>query len=76
LFDPVRREIAKVSLERLLKDGEYVFLLKIIGKTSHEIEQKYKGNNLCHKVGVYDLPKDIVQMLGRFKYRFSYGQND
>ena len=34
-----------------------------------------EGDNLCHRVGVYNLPKDIIQMLGRFKYRFSYGQN-
>lgn len=78
-FDPVRREIAKVSLERLLKDGRIQpsRIEEVIEKTTHEIDQIiYKeGDNLCHKVGVYDLPKDIVQMLGRFKYRFSYGQN-
>ena len=34
-----------------------------------------EGDNLCHRVGVYNLPKDLIQMLGKFKYRFSYGQN-
>jgi len=50
---------------------------EIVEKTKTEIDHvMYKeGDNLCHRVGVYNLPKDIVQMLGRFKYRFSYGQN-
>lgn len=78
-FDPVRREIAKVALERLLKDGRIQpsRIEEVVEQTTKEIEQIiYKeGDNLCHKVGVYDLPKEIVQMLGRFKYRFSYGQN-
>ena len=78
-FDPVRREIAKIALERLLKDGRIQpsRIEEIVEKTNHEIDQIiYKeGDNLCHKVGIYDLPKDIVAMLGRFKYRFSYGQN-
>ncbi len=78
-FDPVRREIAKVALERLLKDGRIQpsRIEEVVEQTSKEIEQIiYKeGDNLCHKVGVYDLPKELVQMLGRFKYRFSYGQN-
>ncbi len=78
-FDPVRREIAKVALERLLKDGRIQpsRIEEVVEQTTKEIDQIiYKeGDNLCHKVGVYDLPKELVQMLGRFKYRFSYGQN-
>lgn len=78
-FDPVRREIAKLSLERLVADGRIqpAKIEEIIEKTKKEIEHiMYKeGDNLCHKVGIYNLPKDIIQMLGRFKYRFSYGQN-
>jgi len=78
-FDPVRREIAKVSMEKLLADGRIqpARIEEIIKSTKLEIEQIMfkEGDNLCHRVGVYNLPKDLVQMLGRFKYRFSYGQN-
>jgi len=78
-FDPVRREVAKVSLEKLIMDGRIqpVRIEEIVKKTQEEIDHViYKeGDNLCHRVGVYDLPKELVQYLGRFKYRFSYGQN-
>ncbi|HSX39498.1 MAG TPA: HDIG domain-containing protein, partial [Candidatus Saccharimonadales bacterium] len=78
-FDPVRREIAKISLERLIADGRIqpAKIEEIIDKTKQEIEHTmYKeGDNLCHRVGVYNLPPEVIQMLGRFKYRFSYGQN-
>lgn len=78
-FDPVRREIAKIALERLIADGRIqpVKIEEVVEKTKNEIDHvMYKeGDNLCHRVGVYNLPKEIIQMLGRFKYRFSYGQN-
>lgn len=78
-FDPVRREIGKISLERLMADGRIqpARIEEIVEKTKKELEHiMYKeGDNLCHKVGAYNLPRDIIQILGRFKYRFSYGQN-
>jgi ribonuclease Y len=78
-FDPVRREIAKISLERLMADGRIqpAHIEEVIEKVRGEVDQiMYKeGDNLAHKVGAYNVPKDIIQMLGRFKYRFSYGQN-
>ncbi|EKE00266.1 MAG: hypothetical protein ACD_22C00062G0001 [uncultured bacterium] len=78
-FDPVRREIAKLSLERLIADGRIqpAKIEEIVEKTKKEIEHVMfkEGDNLCHRVGVYNLPNDLIQMLGRFKYRFSYGQN-
>ena len=78
-FDPVRREIAKTSLERLIADGRIqpAKIEEIVEKTAKEVDHIMfkEGDNLCHRVGIYNLPKDIVQMLGRFKYRFSYGQN-
>ncbi len=78
-FDPVRREVAHIALEKLIADGRIqpAKIEEIIEKTKSEVENlMYKaGDDLCHKVGAYNLPKDIVQMLGRFKYRFSYGQN-
>jgi ribonucrease Y len=78
-FDPIRREVAKVSLERLMADGRIqpAKIEEIVEKTKKEIDHiMYKeGDNLCHRVGAYNLPKELIQMLGRFKYRFSYGQN-
>lgn len=78
-FDPVRREIARVSLERLLKDGRVQpgRIEEVIEQVKKEIDRIMfeEGQKLCHAVGVYNLPSPIVAMLGRFKYRFSYGQN-
>ncbi len=78
-FDPVRREIAKISLEKLLADGRIqpAKIEEIVEKTRSEIDHLIvkAGDDLCHKVGAYNIPRDLVQILGRFKYRFSYGQN-
>lgn len=78
-FDPVRREIAKVALEKLIADGRIqpVKIEEIITKTQGEIDKLiYKeGDNLCHRLGAYNLPHEVIQTLGKFKYRFSYGQN-
>jgi ribonuclease Y len=78
-FDPVRREIARVSLERLIKDGRIqpARIEEVVEKVKTEIEKITfeAGKNLCHAVGVYNIPTGLIQLLGRFKYRFSYGQN-
>lgn len=78
-FDPVRREIAKVALERLMKDGRIQpeRIEEIVGRTRQDLEKIMcqAGEKLCTDVGVYDMPADIVCLLGRFKYRYSYGQN-
>lgn len=78
-FDPVRREIAKVSLERLMADGRIQpqRIEEIVEKTREDIEKiMYEaGEKLCYDAGVFNLPKEVVAMLGRFKYRFSFGQN-
>lgn len=78
-FDPVRREIARVTLERLLRDGRVQpgRIEELIEQVKKEIERIMfeEGQKLCHAVGVYNLPAPLVAMLGRFKYRFSYGQN-
>lgn len=78
-FDPVRREIARISLERLIKDGRIqpTRIEEVVDKVSKEIEKitMEAGKKLCHDVGVYNLPLDLMKMLGKFKYRFSYGQN-
>lgn len=78
-FDPVRREIARVTLERLLRDGRVQpgRIEDLIEQVKKEIERIMfeEGQKLCHAVGVYNLPAPLVAILGRFKYRFSYGQN-
>ncbi|MBI3109754.1 ribonuclease Y [Candidatus Daviesbacteria bacterium] len=78
-FDPIRREIAKVALERLIADGRIQpqRIEEIVAKTRQELEKIMcqAGEKLCHDAGVYNLPKDLVCLLGRFKYRYSFGQN-
>lgn len=78
-FDAVRREIARVAMERLIADGRIQpsRIEEIVERTKKEIEKLMfaEGEKLCHKVGVYNMPADKIALLGRFKYRTSYGQN-
>ncbi|KXK09681.1 MAG: Ribonuclease Y [Microgenomates bacterium OLB23] len=78
-FDAYKREVAKVALERLIKDGRVqpVRIEEIVNQTRRDIDKivHQAGEDLVHRVGVYDLPKELVWMLGKFKFRFSYGQN-
>lgn len=78
-FDPVRREIAKISMEKLIADGRIqpAKIEEIVEKTKGEMDQViYKeGSELCHRLGIFNIPKEVIQTLGRFRYRFSYGQN-
>jgi len=78
-FDPVRREIAKIALERLITDGR-IQPARIEEFVEHakkdvEIEMRKAGEQLAYDVGVHHLPSDIIDLLGRFKFRTSYGQN-
>ncbi len=78
-FDAVRRETARISLERLIKDGRIQpqRIEEIVLKVRKEIDQIIlkAGEELSHKVGIFNLPTDIIKLLGHFKYRYSYGQN-
>lgn len=78
-FDPIRREIAKVALEHLIADGRIQpqRIEEIVAKTQEDLEKimRQAGEKLCHDVGVYHLPIELVDIIGRFKYRYSYGQN-
>ncbi len=78
-FDAMRREIARISLERLIKDGRIQpeRIEEIVKKVREEVDKEVfkAGEELCHKVGVFNLPSEITKLLGRFKYRYSYGQN-
>jgi ribonuclease Y len=78
-FDPVRREIARVALEKLIADGRVQpgRIEEIVAHTKQDIQRiiHQEGVKLCQSVKVFNLPPEISDMLGRFKYRFSYGQN-
>ena len=78
-FDSVRREIARVSLERLIADGRIQpqRIEEIVEKTKQDFEKIMleEGEKLCRDAGVFNLPAELVTILGRFKYRFSFGQN-
>ncbi|OGG11610.1 ribonuclease Y [Candidatus Gottesmanbacteria bacterium RBG_13_45_10] len=78
-FDPVRREVARIALERLLRDGRVQpgRIEEIIEQVRKELDRIMfeEGQKLCHAVGVYNLPAPLVAHLGKFKYRFSYGQS-
>jgi len=78
-FDPIRREIARVSLERLIEDGRIQpqRIEEVVEKTREDIEKLMlqAGEKLCADVGVFNLPADLIALMGRFKYRYSFGQN-
>ncbi|OGH21677.1 MAG: ribonuclease Y [Candidatus Levybacteria bacterium RIFCSPHIGHO2_01_FULL_41_15] len=78
-FDQVRREIARRSLEKLIKDTRIqpFRIEEIVAQTKKEVEKIMfeEGERLSHEVGVFNLPKELIQILGRFKFRTSYGQN-
>ncbi|MBI4130682.1 ribonuclease Y [Candidatus Roizmanbacteria bacterium] len=78
-FDPVRREIARVSLIRLIKDGRIqpVRIEEVINEVKKEIDRIIfeEGEKLAHTIQIYNLPQELISLLGRFKFRFSYGQN-
>ncbi len=78
-FDPVRREIARRSLEKLVTDGRIHpgRIEETVEKSKKEVEQiiKQEGEQACFETGVHGLNPDLVKVLGRLKYRTSYGQN-
>ena len=78
-FDPVRREIAKSALQKLIKDGR-IQPAKIEEKVEEARQELNKkiielGENAVYETGIYDLSKEIIQLLGRLHFRSSYGQN-
>lgn len=78
-FDGIRREIARVSLQRLILDGRIqpARIEEIVAQVKKDIERimHEEGVKLAQTVGVYNLPRELIDLLGKFKYRFSYGQN-
>lgn len=78
-FDPIRREVARLSLEKLIVDGRIhpARIEELVEKASKEVDKIIKdaGENACNTVGIYNLNTELVKILGRLKYRTSYGQN-
>ncbi|MCX6702318.1 MAG: ribonuclease Y [Candidatus Wolfebacteria bacterium] len=78
-FDPVRREIAKMSLEKLIKDGRIqpAKIEEKVEEAKQELSKKITeiGESAAYEAGIFDLPKEIIQLLGRLHFRSSYGQN-
>ncbi|WP_395091909.1 ribonuclease Y [Vaginella massiliensis] len=78
-FDPVRREIARLSLHRLVTDGRIhpARIEEVVAKTTKQIEDEIieVGKKTVMDLGIHGLHKDLVKIVGRMKYRSSYGQN-
>lgn len=78
-FDPIRRQVARMSLELLMKDGRIHpgRIEEVVAKAEKEIEKEVirAGEDAAREVGVVGIPKEMLQLLGELKFRTSYGQN-
>ncbi len=78
-FDPVRRQVARLALEMLMKDGRIHpgRIEEVVAKAEKQIEKEVKqaGEDAAREVGVSGIPREMLQLLGELKFRTSYGQN-
>lgn len=78
-FDPIRRQVARLSLEMLMKDGRIHpgRIEEVVAKAEKQIEKEIKqaGEDAAREVGVAGIPREMLQLLGELKFRTSYGQN-
>ena len=78
-FNPLRREIARIALEKLLRDGRIqpARIEELVEKAKEEVKEKIKkvGTEAVYEVGIVDFPPEIIELLGRLYFRTSFGQN-
>ncbi|GAI63329.1 unnamed protein product [marine sediment metagenome] len=78
-FDPVRREVARLALTKLILDGRIhpARIEEVVGKSKEEVEATINsaGEQAVYQVGVHGLHPELIKLLGRLKFRTSYGQN-
>ena len=78
-FDPVRREVARIALERLIVDGRIhpARIEEMVEKAQKEVENmmREEGEAACLEVGIHGIHPELVKLLGKMKFRTSYGQN-
>jgi len=78
-FDPIRREVARIALEKLIVDGRIhpARIEEMVEKAQKEVETmiKEEGESACLEVGVHGIHPELVKLLGRMRFRTSYGQN-
>jgi ribonuclease Y len=78
-FDPIRKEVARITLERLIADGRIhpARIEEIVEKVKKEMEETVRetGKQAAFDLGIHDLHPELVKLLGRLKFRSSYGQN-
>lgn len=78
-FDPIRREVARLTLEHLIKDGRIQpgRIEEVVNKKKAELDEVIQkaGEEAVFKLGIGRIDKELVKLLGRLKYRYSYGQN-
>jgi len=78
-FDPIRREVARQTLEMLIKDGRIqpAKIEELVVKAQNNVQKEVvlAGENAAREVGIIGIPKEVLQLLGELRYRTSYGQN-
>lgn len=78
-FDSTRREIARLSLEKLIRDGRIqpLRIEQVVAQTKSEMDKILlnEGKKICQEVGVFNLPIELMKEIGKYKFRFSFGQN-